>query len=322
MDETEELLQALNQQATPGAADVLEARQIILDLLADGGTHHERDLQARMHAARGIPNATYDEQVVVDWTESGWTLPTGDEPGLARLRTDAAIRQALTALVREQVVVPTEGNLHGASHSSVTVRQNRGGSATGPIQIERILDLLPNQATDCRWRLLHAADNPRTQLARTPISTGLDDLLGVRGLEVLSEAVACFHAGRFIAAVDLLAAASEAAWFGIGAAAAGHDTKLDKLVADGDGAAEVIERAVGVIATERTMQKTTRHELHAQAVRFRDLRNYGLHPVGSPDGAREPAFTEAGAAALFMTAPRYFQQLDSARTALTPAGAP
>lgn len=84
--------------------------------------------------------------------------------------------------------------------------------------------------------------------------------------------------------------------------------------------AEVINRTTDVLATARVMQAGQRTDLRAQAARFRDLRNYGLHPVGPVDTAREDAFTEAGAASLFMTSRRYFLQLEEARVGIANRG--
>jgi hypothetical protein len=124
---------------------------------------------------------------------------------------------------------------------------------------------------------------------------------------------ASFRQGRFLASVDLLAASSESAWFGLGRIAAKYDGKLAALVAKGEGALEVIDRPTNVMATSKILSSGARNDLRAQAARFRDLRNYGLHPVGDPDVDREDAFTEAGSAVLFMTARRYFTQLEQAR---------
>lgn len=212
------------------------------------------------------------------------------------------------------------GSSYGVQTESVQIRHVRGSSTTtGSVSVPIDRAALGGHDSDCRWRLTVNSDSLRLLLARTDMANGLEELLGPRGLEVLQEAIQCFHRGRFLAAVDLLAAASEAAWFGVASAATGDDTKLDGLVARGEMVSEVIERTTGMLATRRILSIATRNDLRAQAARFRDLRNYGVHPVGDRDHDREAAFTEPGCAVLFMTARRYFQQLDEARFELGPA---
>ncbi|MFI8778090.1 hypothetical protein ACIGH6_13520 [Brachybacterium paraconglomeratum] len=141
------------------------------------------------------------------------------------------------------------------------------------------------------------------------------ELLGARGSQVLREGIGAFQRGLFIAAVDLLGAASEAAWFGLGAYLT-DDEKLQRLVAAGDNAAEVIDRSAEGVARRNAWNKRGLNDLRSQAAHFRDLRNYGLHPTGETDDDLEVAFTEAGCAVLYMAAPRYFRQLDQIRLRL------
>lgn len=311
------LLHQLERLAAPTATDILEARTYIFDVLADGATHHENAMVAQMTRARGVAATAYNHVLVINSVQGGWTDPDPNDPQLAISRVQGAVRAALATLAREGVVVPTEGNHTQTPTIDVNVQRASGsGSITGNTQIRINRDALPASSADCRWRLANAANNPRTQLARINIGSGLEALLGARGAEVLRAAMASFHAGHFIAAADLLAAASEAAWFGVGAAAVGHDEKLDRLVIGGDMVADVIERTTNVIASQKALPTNVRNDVRAQAARFRDLRNYGLHPVGDVDEAREAAFDEPGCAVLFMTAQRYFAHLQDASQAL------
>jgi hypothetical protein len=54
------------------------------------------------------------------------------------------------------------------------------------------------------------------------------------------------------------------------------------------------------------------NDVAAHGAHLRDIRNYALHPGGSDDDEREPAFTEAGCTALFMASRRYFVKLAEA----------
>lgn len=84
--------------------------------------------------------------------------------------------------------------------------------------------------------------------------------------------------------------------------------KLDKAVAE-DRTAEVLR-----LTSEKLREKggkragTVVTEVYASAIRFRDLRNYGLHPREDISDAQEHAFAEAGCALLFMDAHRYLGQ--------------
>lgn len=309
------IAEAITRSVRPSGRDVLEARAVILNLLADGSEATESDMVAALERERELP-AAGSEKLVITYTDGQWPAPSGCEPPLVRKRLRHAVREALIELERTAVIVAPVGDVYGSPNDHLMVERDAGGSkTTGTLSFVSPMPTLGVDPGACRWALVDGA-GPRSDIARATMADGLDDLLGSRGLEVLREAIACFHQGRFIAAVDLLAAASEAAWFGLAAAAAGRDTKLDQLVERGEMAAEVIERTTGVVQTTGVLRSAARNDVRAQAARYRDLRNYGLHPVGDPDADREGAFTEVGAAALFMTARRYFVVLDEARVAL------
>jgi hypothetical protein len=313
-----EVQEAVERLVVPSSADILEARAVIHDVLSDGSTRHEEDLVGALAQKRGVPQVpAHDEQLVVMSDAGRWPPPSGDELPLVRVRIRHAVREALAHLVREGVVMATTGSIYADATNSIQIKlAHSNGSSEGSLSFPSPLPELGATGSACRWRLTDEASSPRQRLARTELADGLDDLLGVRGIEVLREALACFRQGRFLAAVDLLAAASEAAWFGVGSAAAGNDTKLDSLVARGEMVSDVIERTTAIMASLKVVSQATRMDLRAQAARFRDLRNYGLHPVGDPDADREEAFSEPGSAVLFMTARRYFVQLNEARVEL------
>jgi len=315
MVQSPELQRRLAVLITPTADELLSARAVILNLLEDGASHHENEFVSAAWRDRGIRVVSSHEPMAI--TSADGTELTGEEPQLAGPRVRYAVRDALAELVRDGEVHATAGNASSVETDSIHIRHVSGSTTTtGGVRVA-IHHAALGPSSDCRWRLTHRPDSPRLKMARTDLTTGLDDLLGARGLEVLQEAVQCFHRGRFLAAVDLLAAASEAAWFGVASAASGADAKLDRLVASGEMISEVIERTTNVLSARRALSSTARNDLRAQAARFRDLRNYGLHPVGDPDQDREGAFTEPGAAVLFITARRYLQQLDDARRAVS-----
>lgn len=309
----------LYEAVQPAARDLLEARESVLDVLADGRSHHESAFVGRILTTRSIPVEQPREQIEVSKNRDGTTTPIDrDHPAIVRKRTKAAVREALAELTAIGVVVMVQGDSYRETTDSVQVHVVMGsGSSTGGKSYTSRLPVFGESSH--RWRLLRPAAHHRHQLARDSLDDGLDDVLGPRGVEVLREAIACFHQGRFLAAADLLAAASEAAWFVVAAAAHGSDRKLDEHVASGENAADVIHRTEQVLSSRRALTAQTLRDVRAQAARFRDIRNYGLHPIGLPDADREDAFTEHGCAALFMSARRYFRHLDDARLFLQPA---
>lgn len=293
---------------------MFDARAMILDMLSDGGTHHESAIVNSLLARRSVGPLNQRDQLTLRRAPEGWPDVDPDDAVLVRQRVITAVREILAELWADGVITPVEGSAHGEATASIPLHLDFGGSTTtGSHSVPSRQPVFGH--TDFRWRFLRPVDHHRSQLARANLTDGLEGLLGPRGIEVLREAVECFHRGRFLAAADLLAAASEAAWFVVAAATKGSDRKLDDLVAAGENAAEVIHRTNDALMARKALPLQTLRDVRAQAARMRDLRNYGLHPVGEPDVDREDAFTEPGCAALFMGARRYFTLLDTARRA-------
>lgn len=149
-------------------------------------------------------------------------------------------------------------------------------------------------------------------LEESAYTDGIEDLLGERGLRCISEALAAHRRGLHLAAVNMLGAASEAAWYAIGerlrdgspalavSLDEGRTAQVLRLVADN---LEKVKYDNGRPA------RTDVGELRVTAIHLRDLRNYGLHPRDDISTSHEPAFTEAGAALLTLQANRYFHRL-------------
>lgn len=291
----------------PTATDLIEARALVVDALAEGSVVSLGQLEQQFLDARGVPPQQYREAVSVQGQHGSVTAIDDAHPWLLRQRLRFALREVMTSLAAEGAIVRVSGGEAPSEESMPASGPGWGGG----VRFTHDHAIGPNGG---RFRLA-VTSSPRMQLAREDLATELADLLGARGAEVLAEATRAFHRGLFIAAVDLLAAASEAAWFTL-ASLVVDDAKLGPALDDRMGAADVIVRTVEGVRRAKAADRHALTDLHAQAARLRDLRNYGLHPVGEHDEDREAAFTEAGAAALFMTAPRYFRQLDRVRVNL------
>lgn len=170
----------------PTAAELFEARELVLDELHGGDTRHEQDLTSAFERRNGLPEPTSGEQVVqVQGSDGHCPAPTADELPLRRERLRRAVRESLARLIREDVVVPVGGDSYGEASGSVMVHQVQGGSSSTGRRSFPDRTALLRPGSGCRWRLADDARSPRQMLARTDLGRGLDDLLGPRGMEVL-----------------------------------------------------------------------------------------------------------------------------------------
>ncbi|MGP9843340.1 hypothetical protein [Brachybacterium sp. 107] len=294
---------------SPGGRDLVEARKIVLQLLSGLPSSSNGDIYKAVLDAHGLTSESAREPLKVD-TPHGRQVEDVDpsHPAVWSRRLRFATDHVLHELYTNGVISPASGDSYRASGDSIPVR---GNSWNGSVQYEHHHTPPPPYG---RWKMA-GVPSLRAELAREDLPERYLELLGVRGSQVLREGIGAFQRGLFIAAVDLLGAASEAAWFGLGAHLT-DDVKLQRLVAAGDNAAEVIDRSAEGVARRSAWNKRGLKDLRSQAAHLRDLRNYGLHPTGATDDDLEPAFTEAGCAVLYMAAPRYFRQLDQIRRGL------
>jgi hypothetical protein len=310
-----EIQQAIEAAVAATERDITEAGQVILEVLTTSPTALERDFHEALLARRGVVIDTSGRSAVTI-VNGQFQNPVENEPVVLNVRLLTAIREALARASADGVIVTVEGTIYGERPLSINVDQHFGNSSSGgSIQVPTRSPVFGVDGSNARWRLLRDTSHTTVLLAREDLASSFADLLGLRGQEVLQEALACFRRGRYLAATDLLAAASEAAWFTI-ASHVVDDDKLSAAVTRGDSAATVISKTADAILRARALNAQVLNDVRAQAAHLRDLRNYGVHPVGDPDAHREDAFTEAGCSILFMRAGRYFKMLDDARLAL------
>lgn len=134
----------------------------------------------------------------------------------------------------------------------------------------------------------------------------ISDLLGERGCECVRESLRAFRARMYLAAVNMLGAACEAAWYTAGRRHAAESNTIGEAL-DGQHTSRVVNRTVGVITT-----KKNEHEVRELAVfeaHIRTLRNYGIHPRDDHDPVLATAFSEAGAWCLLSAAHRHLVNL-------------
>lgn len=125
------------------------------------------------------------------------------------------------------------------------------------------------------------------------------------------------------AAVNMLGAASEAAWYSLGERLRHRSTQLGRALDEDTRTATVIRLVHEQLGQLRPggVSPVTLDELRSHATYLRDLRNYGLHPRGRVSGDLEHHFTDHAASLMFMASHRYFMRLAAIAENLSPADA-
>jgi hypothetical protein len=145
-----------------------------------------------------------------------------------------------------------------------------------------------------------------------PYLVDLRPLLGERGMMCAAEALRAWRRHLYLASVNLLGAASESAWYGLGELLRNGNDQLGRAV-DEDRTARVIE-LTGQKLRERGVISTDVFELTTHAIYLRQLRNYGSHPRSQRDPDLEATFTEGASAVLLSSTRRYFVRMIQAAT--------
>jgi hypothetical protein len=289
---------------TPTAADVTSAKECILRVLVRSDSATRDELIAVVLSEAELPGQN-------DGQDAPLNLPPGGDPerlisremtAIARIRTLRAARIALSELAAEGVAIP----IFNPSNDNVQLSVQVGGT-TGPY-------LIPARTPE----LGEAYVLPDAQrVAALPLldasiyAQNLDDLLGQRGRRCIEEGLRAHRRGLHLAAVNMLGAASEAAWYSVGERCREQDTRLAKAL-DEEKTAQVISLTADLLGRVRIdghSIRDTLDDLRSQAAHYRNLRNYGLHPRTDSSDEKEMHFTESAAALLFLTAHRYFSRL-------------
>lgn len=292
----------------PNDADITRAKLLLLE---------------RLRLAGQVAATTLVEQVLQDWgvqrsSGPGWNvavepqgaLPTdAEQPQVRYLKVDMAVRTACAELIADGLITTVVGG-----HRGIMVT---GGSTNFFVPLYP--PTVPGQG--------HDADVALTRRALLWEGEELDDrleiqdlggLLGRRGERYVLEAVTAQRRGLHLAAVNLLGAANEAAWYVLGEAVRSRSNKLGKeLDAPFGKANKVIEYTAETLRQVLPGRSGDVEEIQAHGGYLRRLRNYGLHPRDDVDDAEESAFTEAGAAVLLAAAGNYLRRMATLRNAAT-----
>jgi len=291
--------EALDVALSPTRADVVAAKRQVLEALASGSAQRTVDLQELIREQEGIPAPVNRELLELPPDGDPSTLAGRDVPPLARVRVSRAVRRALAELQAEGVLLPVQ-NIDG--DVAVDVRSgNTSGGYYAPVVVEKVA---PAYA-------LFAPASPADAglLSADVYAAEIGHLLGKRGVRCIDEALRAHRRGLHLAAVNMLGAASEAAWYALGERLRGDTGQLAKALEDERTAVIRLVHDQLVQSKPGGATRETLEELRSHATYLRDLRNYGSHPRGRISGDLEHHFTEHATALTFMASHRYFMRL-------------
>jgi len=288
--------------ATPDRGDIIRAKHLILDTLADQGRGvMATDLLHVLNDTDSIPRqGNRQEKLTLPWPrQDDWT-PDPHDPTLARVRNQHAARIALAELARQGAVLPVEDPRNRYASIPVQDHHRQGGYR---FEIDE-----PELASG----YMAIAGDTTHGLGDVDIFTADLDALGLdtRTLRCLEEALTAHRQGLYLSTANLLGAVSEGAWYAAGEQLRDRNNGLAKAL-DDDRTVQVIDRVCELMRRIGRL-KATANELQAHAAYLRDLRNYGIHPRGSIDSAQEPAFTAAATSVLLLQTHRYLVRLADA----------
>jgi hypothetical protein len=292
---------SLDEALSPTRADVVVAKSLLLETLATGGATTVTDLATAVYVHEGLPvEVPYRDPVDLPPNADPAEVVRRDVPQIARARMERAVTRALAELELEGVLVPIR------DVNAQTTLQVHSGNTTGGYYAKA-----PAPAIAGAYELAEDKRTTASELLDADLYTSdITDLLGNRGVRCVDEAFRAHRRGLHLAAVNMLGAASEAAWYSLGERLRSHSTALARAL-DEDRTVTVFRQVQDVVIQLRVGRSTRENmdELRSHAAYLRDLRNYGLHPRSSVFSDLEHHFTEHAAALLFMNSHRYFKRL-------------
>lgn len=291
----------------PRPAEVLQAKTVMISILGTGSRTTASalieaaitDAGSELHPRRGQFVQLWD----IERDPAARLDP--DEPLIRMQRLRLAAEEALAELELDEVVQPMKSPASPGDVMIPAGAMSGGGGWSGAAHLTADRPALA-EAYRLTRRMINAPE-------LGPLVAGLDpagfaDLLGPRGQRCFREALRAFERGLYLSAANMLAAASEAAWYALARAARdGGDARLEKPL-DEDNTVKVIalvaERLKSVPRSRSAVD-----ELVTQAAHLRDLRNYAVHPRPDSDRHLEAQLSEIGMLALLTTGHRYLIRL-------------
>ena len=303
----EQVIQSrLKDVTAPSRHEIRLAKRRILEHLSEGTSHSRDELIERFTESEAAPaqrplSITLDQTRDVSHLTEAILEHLDSDPATVRyIRLRDAARLGLMELERAGSIVGTVG--HRSSTIDVEDRV-RIAYASGTDNV-----LLRSNRPDLRsgYMTPEVSYDPGI-LDADLFAADLDQLgVGPSTLRLLEASLRTFHQGIHVASANLLAAASEGAWYAAGEKLRSSAPKKLGSALDGNRTDEVL-RLVAQRLRESGMKT---NELLAHAGVLRGIRNYGLHPRETSDYLMEDYFTEEGCGLLLMTARRYLRLLN------------
>lgn len=306
MELDEERARQLDELLVASATEVMRAKVLILEAVAEGPCSLE-DLRTKVLAAQGLArHPERDEKLQMPWPDDPSWRPDRDHAAIARVRLLDAAEEALAQLASAGALA----ELGELSNSYVNIPIQRGGNGFG------------HRMTRPGPRLAQSYGRPRREhlddlelldvdiFAADLVPLGLD----ARTLRCLQESLASYRRGLFLSAVSLIGAVSEGAWYAAGEQLRSRSSALGTAL-DGDRTAKVIELTANELGSTAGVSAGAVRELQVHAAYLRDLRNYGVHPRPLTTDGQEHAFTDHGAGLILMQTHRYLVRLSEVLSA-------
>ena len=300
----QELADIVAELVQPSRIDIVRAKRLVLQELADGLTHSAGELLetvATMLQTEPFTRA----QVDLPDRESIREVVTADHPAVKSLRADCVAREALAELNAAGMLIPAGAPEHAPDPNVSVGYSVPGYGASVNASVPR-----PAILSSAVW-LPHRLRQPGVwRIEADVFVSDLDSLeLDPRTGRSLREAMEAYRRGLFLAAASLLGATVEGAWFAAGQRLTTRSADIDKLV-DSDRTAQL--QAAVATHIEQHIQKTQRwkaKKLSTFAALMRSVRNYGVHPRGVADDDVEAYFEEDTCGLLFLNVREHVLEL-------------
>lgn len=307
----------VNAALAPSRTDIVRAKRLVLDALADGEVRKTGDLLRVLSQVDGVLEPDMRRAAVELPDEGDVTLEElSSHPIIDYRRRIYAAAEGLARLHTEGLLFPyvavtggTDARWFADAFQRISYRSPRVSSSVEvkiPFpDLAHAYRIVSEAASDVRWYLdvdIFAAD-----------LDGID--LGHRSVRCLAEALHAFRRGLYLAAVNVLGAAVEGAWFAAAEQLRHLSTSIDEVLnRDEPRAATVQSKVTGYIASRG--HRLEANELQAHAALLRELRNYGTHPRPRADDQLERYFEEGEAGLLLLGTYRHLQRLSSISASL------
>jgi hypothetical protein len=308
----EEVAPTVLARIKPSYSDVIRAKRVLVaslsQLPAQGAG---RLVEAVVHSFGEKSNVERREEIL---DLSTGELPPASAPVFARRRAAWAAIEALSQLeVAGLIVQAVEAQERQSERWSQLLSE--GILATIPTRVRGTggaisLSLsLPHTWNEYRLSAFPAPDSPPWWLDPDLFTADLASLkLDDRVIRNIREALAAYRAELFLASCNLLGAAVEGAWYGVGRALSRKYPELGAYVMD----RKTIKLQVRLTDLAAGLPRWSRDhvdELLTFAALRRELRNYGVHPGTSHKPGLERYFEPSATGVLILNASSHLSRL-------------